>query len=169
MAGTPSLAARTRPVLLLLVPWPPRRCCPATRSPWALSWSEVLRQPRGRGVRTSPSAPSTFPPFPSLPRCWQTPRRLSIPNARSKSEPGARLSKAGPRLPLGAAGEGVGTAGESRRGRGWPGAGADVGRGWRPRSFSSLWAAASGARWPTLVPILPTPGARTWTDSKNQR
>lgn len=102
-------------------------------------------------MQTSPSAPSTFSPSPSLPYCWQTPRRLSIPNARSKSEPGARLGKAGPRLPLGAAGEGVGTAGESRRGRGWPGAGADVGRGRHPRFLSRLWAAASGTRWPTLV------------------
>lgn len=56
------------------------------------------------------------------------PRRLSIPNACSKSEPGAGLGQAGPRLPLGAGGEGVGTVGESLRGRGWPGAGADVGR-----------------------------------------
>lgn len=61
-------------------PLPPRDPRPATRSPWALRWNEVLRQPRGRGVRTSPSAPNTFSPFPSLPRCWQTPRRLSIPH-----------------------------------------------------------------------------------------
>lgn len=60
------------------------------------------------------------------------PRRLSIPNACSKSEPGAGLGQAGPRLPLGAGGEGVGTVGESLRGRGWPGAGADVGRARRP-------------------------------------
>lgn len=102
-------------------------------------------------MRTSPSAPSTFSPFPSLPHCWQTRRRLSIPNARSKSEPGAPLCKAGPRLPLGAAGEGVGTAGESLRGRGWPGAGADVGRGRRPPFFLPALGGGLRARWPTLV------------------
>nr|XP_012637569.1 uncharacterized protein LOC105880811 [Microcebus murinus] len=50
---------------------PPRRRRPATRSPWALRSSEVLRQPRGRGVRTSPWAPCTFFPLSSLPLSWQ--------------------------------------------------------------------------------------------------
>lgn len=49
-----------QPLRLLLVP--PGRRRPATRSPWALRSSEVLRERRGAGVPTSPGAPRTFSP-----------------------------------------------------------------------------------------------------------
>lgn len=106
---------------------PPRRRRPATRSPWALRSSEVLRQPRGRGVPTSPWAPCAFPPFSSLPLSWQAPAEAVDPprpqqiRARRRARPGR------PPPPTGRRGRGGGASGRvaarkglarGRRGRG---------------------------------------------------
>ena len=147
--------------------WPPprrRRRRPATRSPWALRSSEVLRRPRGR-TRSADLASGAehFSPFPSLPLSGKAPAEAVAPPRPQQIRGCAGLGRAGPRLPLGAAGEGVGPAGERRRGRGWPGAGGDSARARRlPPPPLCRRARADGARRPTLDPAFPAPGARTW-------
>jgi hypothetical protein len=182
-AGRPGPRSLSRSLARSPWPSPPP---PPSPSRLLLAAAAPRPAPRGRsaGVRSCASRgdeecgprlgrPALFPPFPPSLCPGRHPWRLSIPNARSKSERGAGLGEAGPRLPLGAAGEGVGTAGELQRGRGWPGAGADVGRVWRPCSFWLLAASGPGmavvsSSPPWSTPPTPPPGARTWPDSKNQ-
>lgn len=176
LARSPTTGGRARP-------WPAGRPGPrSARSPsppptpsrLLLAAAAPRPAPRGRSARVRSCASrgdeecgprlgrrALFSPVPPSLSPGRHPRRLSIPTARSKSEPGAGLGRAGPRLPLGAAGEGVGTAGESRRRRGRPGAGADVGRGRRPGSLERArgWARgpASEPRSPLWPPALPVP------------
>lgn len=108
----PARRARSRllQLLQLLLASPGRRR-PATRSPWALCSSEVLHQPPGRGVRTSPWAPSTFFPGSSLPLSWKAPaaavdpKRLQQIRARRWARPGR------PPPPTGRRGRGGGDSG----------------------------------------------------------
>lgn len=163
-AGTPlgSLARASSnasdacsPALAAAAPRPATRGRSARARSCAGRGDEECGPRRGRRALSSQVPPSLAP--------GRHPRRLSIPDARSKSEPGAARGRAGPRLPLGAGGEGVGTVGESQRGRGWPGAGADAGRARRPRRLEERAprgeGAASEPRSPPGPP-LPPPDVR---------
>ena len=154
--------------------WPPprrRRRRPATRSPWALRSSEVLRRPRGR-TRSADLASGAehFSPFPSLPLSGKAPAEAVAPPRPQQIRGCAGLGRAGPRLPLGAAGEGVGPAGERRRGRGWPGAGGDSARARRLPPTTALPASAGG-RGPAAHagPRFPRPRCPHLAEPQNQR
>lgn len=131
---------------------PPRRRRrlrrPATRSPWALRWSEVLRRPRGRGVRTSPWAPSTFPPSPPARSPGRHPRRPSLPRARSKSEPALRSARPAP----------ASHWAPRARGRGQPASGGGEGAG--PGREPIRGGRGAQAQRPPRTRALAAPGAR---------
>jgi hypothetical protein len=152
---------------------PPRRRRPATRSPWALRWSEVLRQPRGRGVRTSPWAPCTFSPFPSLPLSWQTPVEAVDPQRPQQIRARRWARRGRPPPPTGRRRRGGGDSGRVAARKGLARGGSGRGAGVAPLLFLAACGQRAGdgcgVQQPTLVsrPSHP-PGARTWPDSKNQ-
>lgn len=151
---------------------PPRRRRPATRSPWALRSSEVLRQPRGRGVRTSPGAPCTFLARSSLPLSWKAPAEAVDPHcpqqirARRWPRPGR------PPPPTGRCGRGGGDSGRVAATEGLARGGSGRGAGAAPRFFGARArmgeGAGLGAPQPTLVPSSSRPGARTWQSPGKQ-